>query len=330
MQTTASIIATGAARASTLWTSETIRAAFGGSAAAQADASGVVSRRYCSQESQIDLAVHAASEALKTAQLDHSALDLIISASAVPYQTLPSTAPLVMSRLGLADGTAAAFDVNSTCLSFLTGLETAVRMIDAGQARTALVVSAEIASRALPWETDPCTAALFGDGAGAVILQANSAPCGMMASLMKTYPSAYDACLIGAGGTRIDYHTDPERFAQHARFAMDGKELFRLSSRHFKGFVAELLDRANWSLSDVDLIIPHQASPAGLAHMIKQVGVRDDKVVNIVAEHGNQIAASLPFAFDHACHAGRVPSGSRILFLGTSAGVSFGGVAWQT
>ena len=190
-------------------------------------------------------------------------------------------------------------------------------------------MSAEIASRALPWATDPSTAALFGDGAGAVIVQASDTDGGLRAAQMRTYPSAYDACSIRAGGTRIDYHADPEGFAQHAWFAMDGKELFRLSSRHFKGFVADLLDRAGWSLDEVDVIVPHQASPAGLAHMVKQVGVAPEKVVNIVADHGNQIAASLPFALDRATRAGRVPIGAKVLFLGTSAGVSFGGVAWQ-
>jgi 3-oxoacyl-[acyl-carrier-protein] synthase-3 len=330
VQTSATIIGTGAAVARKLWTTQTIAAAYGAHAAKQAEVSGVVQRWYCTDESQIDLALDAAHGAISAAGISNTDIDLIISASAVPYQTLPSTAPLVMARLGLADGTAAAFDVNSTCLSFLTGLETATRMIEAGQAMTALVVSSEIASRALPWQTDPCTAALFGDGAGAVILQASDRTGGLRAAQMRTYPSAYDACSIAAGGTRIDYHADPVAFTENATFAMEGKELFRLSSRYFKGFISDLLAKAGWTLEDVDLIIPHQASPAGLVHMIKQVDVSPDKVVNIVSGYGNQIAASLPFAFDHAVRGGRIPDGAKILFLGTSAGVSFGGIAWQT
>nr|WP_268821600.1 3-oxoacyl-[acyl-carrier-protein] synthase III C-terminal domain-containing protein [Octadecabacter dasysiphoniae] len=315
----------------TVWTTQKLRDTFGDDAAKQAETTGVLSRRYCSSESQIDMACDAARAAIGAADIGVNDIDLVLSASAVPYQTLPSTAPLVMSRLGMADGVAAAFDVNSTCLSFLTALEVATRMICAQQARTALIVSSEIASRALPWRTDPCTAALFGDGAGAVIVRKSvDDSVGLKAAQMRTYPSAYDACSIGAGGTRIDYHTNPEEFARQAWFAMDGKELFRLSSRHFKGFVADLLDKAGWSLDDVDVIVPHQASPAGLTHMIKQVGVAPQKVVNIVAEYGNQIAASLPVALDHAMQGGRIQQGAKILFLGTSAGVSFGGVAWQT
>lgn len=329
MQPSVSIVGTGSALPAKVWNANAITQRYGPDVATLAQTTGVKTRYYCSNETQIDLACVAVHDALDAAQIDVVDVDLIISASAVPYQTLPSTAPLIMARLGVADGAAAAFDVNSTCLSFLTGLEVATRMIASGQVRTAVVVSSEIASRALPWDHDPSTAALFGDGAGAVVLQAGGTS-GLCGALMRTYPSAYDACSIGAGGTKINYHTQPDDFAQNAWFSMDGKELFRLSSRHFKGFVKDLLDKANWALEDVDIIVPHQASPAGLAHMIKQVGVPEEKVVNIAADYGNQIAASLPFALDFATKDGRIKPASKILFLGTSAGVSFGGIAWET
>ncbi|WP_425515357.1 3-oxoacyl-ACP synthase III family protein, partial [Mesorhizobium silamurunense] len=130
-------------------------------------ATGVVERYVCDAESQIDLACAAACLALEDAGLEAEAVDLIIGGCGVPYQPLPATAPLVMQHLGLADGSAAAFDVNSTCLGFLTAFETAGRMIEAGQCETALVFSAEVASRALPWRDAPEVAALFGDGAAA-------------------------------------------------------------------------------------------------------------------------------------------------------------------
>ncbi|MEC7760386.1 MAG: 3-oxoacyl-[acyl-carrier-protein] synthase III C-terminal domain-containing protein [Pseudomonadota bacterium] len=290
-------------------------------------ATGVRARYVCGPESQVDLAETAARAALADAGLQPSDIDLILFGAAVPYQPIPATAPLIMQRLGLPDGTAAAFDVNATCLSFLTALDTAARMIATGQATRALVVSSEVASRALPWDTQPEVAALFGDGAAAaVVSQPTSA--GIVASLMRTYPSAYDACTLGAGGTRFDYHNDPAGFAAHAWFAMDGKELFRLASRHFASFVDDLLARAGWARGDVDLVIPHQASPAALTHMIRQTGFAPDRVVDIIADHGNQIAASIPFALDVARRAGRMPTGTRTLFLGTSAGVSFGGMAY--
>ncbi len=302
---------------------------YGADAAKLAARSGVHSRYYCTNESQIDLACQAARQAIEKAKITPRDIDLVISGCAIPYQTLPATAPLVMARLGMADGACAAFDVNSTCLSFLSGLDVANGLINAGQYKTALVFASEVASRALPWRDDPETAALFGDGAGAVVVQNSTDNVGQRASLMRTYPSAYDACTIGAGGTRIDFHNDPQTFAANATFQMNGKELFRISTRHFSGFVDDLLAQAGWRQEDVDLIIPHQASPFGLAHMIRQVGVPAEKVVNIASEFGNQIAASIPFTLNYARQQGRIPKGTKILFLGTSAGVSIGGAAWQ-
>lgn len=321
------ILGTGRALPARQVTSDALDTRIGKPTGYLAQATGVAARYVAGDESQIDLAQSAAQAALDDAGLTATDLDVILFGAAVPYQPIPATAPLLMQRLGLADGTAAAFDVNATCLSFLTALDTAARMIATGQATRALVVSAEIASRALPWDTQPEVAALFGDGAAAAVVS-GSETGGMIASLMRTYPSAYDACALGAGGTRFDYHNDPDSFAAHAWFAMDGKELFRLAARHFGTFVDDLLARAGWAREDVDLVIPHQASPAALAHMIRQTGFARDRVVDIIADHGNQIAASIPFVLDTARRAGRMPPGTRTLFLGTSAGVSFGGMAY--
>ena len=247
----------------------------------------------------------------------------------MPYQPIPATAPLIMRALGIPDGVAAAFDVNSTCLSFVTALEMAARMIDSGAARRALVVSSEIASRGLPWDDAPQVAALFGDGAAAAVLM----PSGpgrqgeIKAVRLRSFPSAYKACGIGAGGTRFDFETQRTAFAANATFRMDGKALFRLTSQHFNGFVDDLLDQAGWNRSQVDLVIPHQASPAGLEHMIRQTGFGRDKVLTIAEDYGNQIAASIPFTFDIARERGLLANGSKVLMLGTSAGVSFVGAA---
>lgn len=292
-------------------------------------ATGVLGRHVVTTESQIDLAVAAAQAALVDAEVAVSEVDTLIFGASVPYQPIPSTAPLVMRRLGMADGSAAAFDVNSTCLSFITAFDMAARLIATGQSRKALVVSAEIASRALPWQSEPETAALFGDGAAAMVL-CHSPPqegSGVRAVRLRSYPSAYEACEIGAGGTRFDFHRAHEAFTDHSHFMMNGMALFRITSQHFGRFVAEILDAAGWQAADVDLVVPHQASPAGLAHMIRQTGFAPERVVTLVADFGNQVAASIPFAFDAARRAGRIRRGDRVLMLGTSAGVSFGGMA---
>lgn len=324
------IIGTGRAVPASCVTSRALEERLGLGQGTLEAATGVVERYVCEAESQIDLACAAARLALADAGIEVGAVDLIIGGCGVPYQPLPSTAPLVMQRLGLADGSAAAFDVNSTCLGFLTAFETAARLIGAGQCETALVFSSEVASRALPWEEQPEVAALFGDGAAAAILQRGEPGEGRMAAnLMRTYPSAWEACGIGSGGTRFDFHRQPEEFARHSLFHMDGKELFRVTSRHFNGFVTELLERAGWRHEDVGLVVPHQASPFALAHMARQTGFAPEKIVDISARYGNQIAASIPFALDIARRQGRVEAGAKLLFLGTSAGVSFGGMALE-
>lgn len=290
--------------------------------------SGVCSRHVCETEDQIDLAAAAAHLAMEKAEVAAGSIDLVLGACGIPYQTLPATAPLVMRRLGIPDGAAAAFDVNATCLSFLSALELAAGRIAAGQSRTALVFSADIASRALPWKSQPDVAALFGDGAAAVVLTAVSEGTGAIrASLMRTYPSAYEACEIGAGGTRFDFEREPAEFAAHAAFRMDGRELFRVTHRHFPRFVDDVLAAAGWSPADIDLVVPHQASPLALEHMIEHTGMPRERVVNIAARFGNQIAASIPTALDIAWRDGRITRGTRLLLLGTSAGVSFGGMA---
>lgn len=293
---------------------------------------GVRSRHFSCGESQIDLSRAAALRALDDANLAPSDVDLVVSAAGIPYQTLPSTAPLIQRALGIADGQAAAFDVNSTCLSFMTGLETAFRAVQSGQSDVALVIAADLASRALPWEKQPDVAALFGDGAAAVVV--GRCPTGdqgvrISATMMRTYPSAYEACEIAAGGTRFDFHADFESFAAHTLFRMDGKALFRITRRHFNGFVDALLARAGWSKADVDVVVPHQASPHALAHLASHVGFDAAKLIDITRTYGNQIAASLPTALDVARKTQRIGSGARVLLLGTSAGVSFGGMALE-
>lgn len=293
-------------------------------------ATGVEARYVCGSETQIDLATQAALDALADAAIEPAEIGLVIAACGVPYQPIPATAPLVMRRLGIADGAAAAFDVNSTCLSFLTAFEVAARQIEAGVCDTALVFSAELPSRALPWESQPEVAALFGDGAAAAVIR-KCRPGGSVirANLTRTFPSAYEACSIGAGGTRFDFKRQPDEFARHAVFQMDGKELFRVSSRHLQDFTKQLLAKAGWTVDEVDLVVPHQANPTALAHMARQLGFASEKIVEIATAYGNQIAASLPFALDVARRQGRMPQGTKVLFIGTSAGITLGGMALE-
>ena len=290
---------------------------------------GVRERFVCGEETQDELAADAAREALAEAGIAPSAVDFLIFASAVPKYSIPYTAPLIARQLGISGGGCATLDVNSTCLSFLSGFDIAASMIAAGRYRCALVVSSEIASRALPWQTDPATAGLFGDGAAAAVLtrpEPNQASH-IRAVRFETHHEAYEACSLAAGGTGIDFHREPERFAAGSVFQMNGRELFRLTADKFPGFVDSLLEAAGWTRDSVDVVVPHQASPFALSHLVKRCGFAREKVVDIVATYGNQVAASIPTALHVARKQQRMPRGSRVILLGTSAGVSFGGVA---
>lgn len=321
------IVSTGACLPETVLSSLEIDRRMGRSAGFVEKMTGVRERRVATHEDQVDLAMRAARQALDEAGPAHRP-DHILFAAAVPYQSIPATAPLLMQRLGLPPGSAACFDINATCLSFLAAADLAATMIAGGGAKSVLVVSAEIASRALPWEDAPLTAALFGDGAAAALF----APCehggaGFVASLMETYPEGYDACRLGAGGTRYDFHRTPEEFAANSFFEMDGKSLYRITFQHFEAFLDRLLERAGWTVGDVDLVLPHQASIRALAHLVDQCGFPRDRVVDLMRLYGNQVAASLPVVLDHARRSGRLEVGKRVLMVGTSAGLSLGGLA---
>lgn len=320
------ILGSGTALPHTCLTSETLDDRIGRAPGWLYRHSGVARRYVCEDEDQVDLAVAAAQSALADSGVAAHDIRLIVFAAAVPYQSIPATAPLIQARLGIGDGACMAFDVNSTCLSFLTALDIASHMT--GPCGKALVIASEVASRGLPWDSDPATAALFGDGAAAVVVSSDPAgpSSGILASRMETYPSAYEACALGAGGTRYDYHGDRGNFDRHSRFRMDGETLYKLTVRHFEPFLDRLLAEAGWERGEVELVVPHQASPGALAHLARRCGFAADIVVNIVRDHGNQIAASLPTAL-HTARKASSRQGQKTLMLGTSAGVSLGGMA---
>lgn len=291
---------------------------------------GVVERRVCGPETSSGLATRAATEALAAAGLPATAIDTIISAAAVPEQPIPSMAPLVMANLGIGRAGAAAFDVNATCLSFLAAFDLGAALIQAGRAQRVLIVSSEIASRALPWDDDPETAAMFGDGAAAAIIARAEpgSPSGIAAAALSTYPEGYRDCELASGGTRFDFHNQRAAFEKHAVFRMNGPAVYRLSAEVVPPFVGRLLEQAGWTMSSVDCVVPHQASRSGIDHMVRRLGIDPARVIDILAHRGNQIAASMPSALHEAIASGRLKRGDRVLMAGTSAGLSVGGMAF--
>ena len=269
------------------------------------------------------MAAQAARMALDNAGLDARDLDLILGGCGVMEQAIPSTATLVQARLGLGDSGIPAYDVNATCLSFVQALDLAAMKIRCGQARHVLVFSADIASVGLDW-AEPDTAAIFGDGAAAVVLGADGD--GPLAARFETYGAARDACVLEGGGTRITAAVDPEAAIRASYFRMDGQAAFRAAARHLPRFLKRLLGDAGASLSDLACIVPHQASGLALEHGLARLGLPVQRVIKTFSRYGNQIAASIPTALHTAVEEGRIQRGDLVLLLGTSAGVSIGGM----
>ncbi len=291
---------------------------------------GVESRFVCHDETQEGMAATAASRALGEADLMPGDVDLVISACGVGRQAIPATAPIVARCLGIPPGRCNAFDVDATCLGFLSALEVGSALLLAGPYRNAVVVSSEIPSCALPWDEAPDVAGLFGDGAAAAVLvRVEGGVPLIQTSRFETHHDGYELCQIASGGTAIDFHAEPERFAAGSFFQMDGRGLFKIAAERFPAFLDRLLAAAGWARADVDLVVPHQASPLALRHLSERCGFDAARIIDIVSTYGNQVAASIPTAFHLARAAGRVPPGTKVLMVGTSAGVSFGGLALE-
>ncbi|WP_273692008.1 beta-ketoacyl-ACP synthase 3 [Ketogulonicigenium vulgare] len=273
-------------------------------------------------ESTSEMAAAAARDALQAAGREASDLDLIIGGCGVMEQAIPSTAVLVQDRLGLGRSGIAAFDVNATCLGFVQAMDVAAMYIAMGRARHVLVFASDIASVGLDWNV-PDTACIFGDGAAAVVLGIGEA--GILASRMETYGEGRGACVLAGGGTGYASLL-PAAQASALYFQMDGQQAWRHAARRLPRFTARLLDSAGVEMSDIACIIPHQASGGALDHGLARLGLPAEKVVRTYTECGNQIASSIPNALHHAVAAGRLQRGDLALLIGTSAGLSIGGM----
>ena len=284
--------------------------------------SGIHLRHFAQDsESQSELAALAVRDALDNAALPLSGIDLLISACAVQEQSLPSTACAIAAALGLPPGIPA-IDINASCLSFLAALQVAAGLLNVGSYKRIAVVSSDLASRGVDWNA-PEASLIFGDGAAAVILETGHATQGLLALKLKTYAHGRSLCEIRAGGTRRNPRIGDE--AQDYLFQMDGKAMFRLANQLMPDFLANLLKQANIDLASVDAVIPHQASHLGMSHLIRKLNLPREKVVDIYAHHGNQVAASMPTALHEAYLSGMAGTGKRLLFLGTAAGFMIGG-----
>ena len=285
---------------------------------------GVKTRYYAEDEEASSMGAKAAASALDAAGLSLSDLDAVIGVSGVPQQAIPSMAALIHKKLGLQGQLA--FDVNSTCLSFLTGFKIAANMITSGSLKHVLLVSADIASVGLNPE-DPKTATLFGDGAAAVIVgPSESTSSNIRLSKFETWTEAQDACQFESGGSKL-HLKDVEPKQKY--FFMNGPKLFKVAVPKALKMAKEMLKEEKLSMDDLSLVIPHQASPGALHLFERKLRIPACKFLNIVQDFGNMIATSLPFSLHHAIKQNRLKRGDTCMMLGTSAGISIGGVIFE-
>lgn len=284
---------------------------------------GVRERHFaCGTESQSQLGAAALADALARACLKPSDLDLLIGACGVPEQALRSTACLIAEKAGLNPG-AAAFDVNASCLSFLVALRLAASLLVTSSYQRIAIVSCDLPSRGVDWN-EPEASLIFGDGAAAVILERGHAAQGIRAFGFETYPEGREFCEIRAGGTQ----RNPRMGAvpQDYLFRMDGRAVFKMAAQVIPGFLEKLMQNIDGGIKSIDLVVPHQASHLGMAHVARKLKLPESRIVNIYETHGNQVAASIPTALHEAITTERAGPGSRLLLMGTAAGLSVGGL----
>jgi 3-oxoacyl-[acyl-carrier-protein] synthase III len=288
---------------------------------------GVRSRHCTVHENAAALAASACEHALAQANLNWSDIDCLVAASATMDQALPYNAALILAKLGAKANQIAAFDVGASCLSFMVALDTLSYLVESGRYRNVMIVSADIATFSLDWSTLG-ESAIFGDGAAAAVIRKSSEgeSSAILQSRMEVYPEGADYCQIKAGGSR--YH--PRRLSGSidplALFHMDGPRLFRTVSRELPRFVSHLMRDTGLTLEQLHLVVPHQASRLALDHLARRMHIEAERIVDILAGFGNQVAASLPSALHHAIAGGRVERGDPIMLIGTGAGLTIGGM----
>ena len=281
--------------------------------------SGISARHFANDnELTSDLAVKAAQAALTSAGEEAMGLDLIILATSTPDNLggFPSTACVVQDKLG-AHNQCAAFDVQAVCAGFMYAVAVADAFIRAGTYRKVLVVGAEVFSRILDFQ-DRSTCVLFGDGAGAIVLEASDQP-GILSSALHADGQYRDIlCVPG--------RTANGALSGSAFLTMDGKAVFKLAVKVLEQVAHEALERANLKPEQIDWLVPHQANIRIMESTARKMGMPMDKVIVTVGEHGNTSAASIPLALDVGVRSGQIQRGQHLLLEGVGGGFSWGAV----
>ncbi|WP_095011628.1 beta-ketoacyl-ACP synthase III [Tsuneonella mangrovi] len=278
-----------------------------------------IRNRYIAGEGETTstLATDAARVALDAAGIDASEIDLIVLATATPDQTFPATATRVQDALGCQGGIA--FDVGAVCSGFLYALGTADAMLRTGMAKKALVIGAETFSRILDWE-DRATCVLFGDGAGALVLEAREVADGPQAQGILSTKLHAD----GAHNELLYVDGGPSTTGTVGKVRMRGREVFRHAVVNLADVLREVLGDTGYTAADIDWVVPHQANARILDATARKLSLPPEKVVVTVDRHANTSAASVPLAFDVAVRDGRIKPGDLVMLEAMGGGFTWG------
>ena len=280
-----------------------------------------IRERHIAAEGELtsDLGIKAALQALDRAQLDPTDIDLIILATSTPDNTFPATAVTIQAELGITQG--AAFDLQAVCSGFVYALATADNFLTAGQFRRALVIGSEVFSRILDWE-DRGTCVLFGDGAGAVVLEAeeqngDDADHGILITKLRSDGRYRDKLYVDGG---------PSSTGTVGHLRMQGREVFRHAVTNISDIIEEILEGSAYSVDQIDWFVPHQANKRILDGTARKIGLDPNKVVMTVEGHANTSAASIPLALNTAFEDGRIQKGDLVLMEAMGGGFTWGAV----
>jgi len=288
---------------------------------------GIGERRIASaSEAPSDLGARAAERALAMAGVSPAQIDLVVSASLIPDMVFPATAALVAERLGVQE--AGAFDVQAGCTGFVYALAAAAGFVSGGMAERVLVVGAEVVSRGLDW-SDRRTCVLFGDGAGAVVVE-RAAPEMTMTFDLGNEGAGAVMLSMPAGGARLPASAETVRDRQHY-LKMNGPEVFRFATRTVARSCLRVLDQAGLQVDDIDLFVPHQANIRIIDSAVRRLGMPPERVFTNLERYGNTSCASIPLCLAEAMETGRLAKGQRVLLVGFGAGLSWGSavVEWD-
>jgi 3-oxoacyl-[acyl-carrier-protein] synthase-3 len=275
---------------------------------------GIRERRMASKEEALsDVALPAARTALEQAGADGKDIDLLIVATVTPDMAFPSTAAIMADKLGAT--TAAAYDLSAGCTGFVYALAQAYGMVAGGLSKKALVVGGDLLSRILDWE-DRSTLVLFGDGAGAVVLEPADEP-GFLGFELGADGAGGESLWLPGSGSRI--FEDPDRYVK-----MNGREVFKFATRVLVQSAEDVLARCGATVEDVDVYVPHQANVRIIDHATRKLGFPSEKVVVNVDRYGNTSSGSIPLALVDAVADGRLRKGQLMLMTGMGAGLTWG------